>query len=210
MEDIMHQMAKASMSIVRTLSDLQDKVGKINNVINTIVRIADQINLLSLNTAIRSGKPGTQHLGFSIVADKISELADQTALATLDMEALVEQIIEKVSNSVLVVDKFSDQIRNQVFEAAEIGDQLKKLIANAQTQFEGFETVNMGMQNQTKRAAQIHESITRLTSSAQNTTQSVRNLYLEIEYLHHSVNNLQSKTQAIATESFKELIPSMK
>lgn len=205
MENIMHQMAKASMSIVKTLSDLQDKVGKINTIISTIVRIADQINLLSLNTAIRAGKKGVENLGFSVIADKISELADQTALATLDIEELVQKIIQMVSTSVAIVDNFSDQIRNQVFESTEIGEELKKLIANTRQQFEVFDAVNRSMQEQTARAQQIHESISLLTETAQSTTHSVRNLYLEIEYLHHSTNNLKIMTRKLTEESYEEL-----
>ncbi len=205
MEEIMHQIAKASMNIVKTLSDLEDKVTMINNVINTIIKIADQINLLSLNTAIRAGKPNIQHMGFTVLADKISELADQTALATLDIEKLVQHIIKTVSEAVLFVDQFSDQIRTQVYEATEIGDNLKQLIGHTQEQVKIFETVNEGMQEQSSRATQIHESISSLTSAAQGTTQSVRNLYLEIEYLHHSTNNLQSMAKKLTQESFEEL-----
>lgn len=205
MEVIMLQMAKASMNIVKTLSDLQDKVGAINSVINAIVRIADQINLLSLNTAIRSEKPGTHHLGFSVVADKISELADQTALVTLDIEELVQTIIQMVSKCVKIVDNFSDQIRNQVFEAAEISEQLKQLINQTQEQFEAFETINQGMQIQASRASQIHETISSLTDAAQKTTQSVRNLYLEIEYLHHSTGNLRERTKKLTEEQTGEI-----
>lgn len=203
MEVIMLQMAKASMNIVKTLSDLQDKVSAINSVISAIVRIADQINLLSLNTAIRSEKPGTHHLGFSVVADKISELADQTALVTLEIEELVQNIIEMVSICVRTVDNFSDQIRNQVFEAAEIGEQLKQLISQTETQFESFESINQEMQMQALRASQIHEAINSLTDAAQRTTQSVRNLYLEIEYLHHSTGNLRQRTKKL-TEGQQE------
>jgi methyl-accepting chemotaxis protein len=205
MEVIMLQMAKASMSIVKTLSDLQDKVSAINSVINAIVRIADQINLLSLNTAIRSEKPGTHHLGFSVVADKISELADQTALVTLDIEALVQSIIDMVSICVKTVDNFSDQIRNQVFEAAEIGEQLKLLISQTQNQFESFEVINQEMQLQALRASQIHEAINLLTETAQKTTQSIRNLYLEIEYLHHSTGNLRERTKKLTEEQPEEV-----
>lgn len=204
MEAIMHQMAKASMNIVKTLSDLQDKIGAINKVISAIVRIADQINLLSLNTAIRSGKEGTHHLGFSVVAEKINELANQTALATLDIEELVQKIIYMVSDSVKIVDHFSDQIRHQVFEAADIGEQLKRMISQTQEQFEAFETVNVGMQEQAKRASQIHEAISALTNTAQKTTQSVRNLYLEIEYLHHSTGNLLERTRKLTNQEREE------
>lgn len=201
MESIMEQMRDASNNIVATLSALQEKVGTINYVINTIIKIADQINLLSLNTALRASKKGLKGLGFSVVAEKIRELADQTAYATLDMEKVVQNIIETVSASVKEVDKFSEQIQKQVNEALVVREELIKLITHTQEQVKAFEKVNRGMQEQSKRASQIHNSISQLTNAAQKTTQSVRNLYLEIEYIYHSTNNLQKMTKDFTKNS---------
>lgn len=201
MESIMQQMIDASTNIVGTLSALQEKVNTINDVINTIIKIADQINLLSLNTAIRASKKGLKGLGFSVVAEKIRELADQTAFATLDMEQVVQQIINSVQSAVQEVDKFSKQVQQQVEDALTVREELIKLISRTQDQISAFDKVNKGMQEQTKRATQIHESINELTDAAQKTTKSVRNLYLEIEYIYHATNNLQNMTKNFTKNS---------
>lgn len=203
MESIMQQMADASTNIVGTLSALQEKVTTINDVINTIIKIADQINLLSLNTAIRASKKGLKGLGFSVVAEKIRELADQTAFATLDMEQVVEQIIASVQSAVQEVDDFSKQIQKQVADALVVREELIKLISRTQEQVKAFEKVNQGMQEQTQRATQIHDSINELTNAAQKTTKSVRNLYLEIEYIYHATTNLQNMTKQFTKNSPK-------
>lgn len=203
MESIMQQMIDASTNIVGTLSVLQEKVTTINDVINTIIKIADQINLLSLNTAIRASKKGLKGLGFSVVAEKIRELADQTAFATLDMELVVQQIIDSVQSAVKEVDFFSKQIQQQVEDALVVREELIKLISRTQEQVSAFEKVNKGMQEQTQRATQIHDSINELTNAAQKTTKSVRNLYLEIEYIYHATNNLQNMTKNFTKNSPK-------
>lgn len=201
METIMQQMANASSNIVSTLSSLKEKVGSINAIINTIIKIADQINLLSLNTAIRAGKKGLKHPGFSVIAEKIRELADQTAYATLDMEEVVQQIVSSVMEAVSEVENFSKKIQKQLEQAGEVREFLKKLISHTQTQISSFEIVNQGMQEQTTRAAQIHDAINKLTEAAERTTQSVRNLYLEIEYLYHASNNLHATTNTFTASS---------
>lgn len=201
MEIIMQQMANASTNIVRTLSDLKDKVGSIKAIISTIVQISDQVNLLSLNTAIRAGKKGLKHPGFSVIAEKIRELADQTAYATLDMEQVVQQIITTVMEAFTEVDNFSNKIQKQLEEAGEIREILKKLIGHTQTQISSFEIVNLGMQEQTPRTEQIHGTINRLTGASQRTIQSVRNLYLQIEYLFHASNHLHETTSSFTANS---------
>ena len=63
--------------------------GAIGNVLSVIRGIADQTNLLALNAAIEAEKAGEYGRGFNVVAREIRRLADQTAVATLDIEQMV-------------------------------------------------------------------------------------------------------------------------
>ena len=86
MEKTMHQMMDATDSIGSKLAVLSEKAGNINTVVTTINRVADQTNLLSLNAAIEAEKAGEYGVGFAVVATEIRRLADQTAVATWDIE----------------------------------------------------------------------------------------------------------------------------
>jgi methyl-accepting chemotaxis protein len=121
----------------------------------------------------------------------------------LDMEQVVQTIIDSVQAAVQEVDKFSKQIQGQVTDALVVREELIKLISRTQEQVSAFEMVNKGMQEQTQRATQIHESINELTNAAQKTTKSVRNLYLEIEYIYHATTNLQNVTKNFTKNSPK-------
>jgi methyl-accepting chemotaxis protein WspA len=73
------------------LAILNEKAGNINQVVVTIVKVADQTNLLSLNAAIEAEKAGEYGRGF-VVATEVRRLADQTAVATYDIEQMVREI----------------------------------------------------------------------------------------------------------------------
>lgn len=191
MESIMHEMLSVSSNVVATLSSLQAKLGNIHLVIFTIVKIADQSNLLSLNTVIRATKSGSEGRGFVIIADKIREMAEQIAFATLDIEKVVEEIIKGVQVTVQEVEKFSSQILTQVNETTDIGNQLKQLIYATQEQVTEFENINDGMQDQTKGIIAINQVIEELRIHVQESAFAVRKLYLEIEYLYDSSYALQ-------------------
>lgn len=192
MEAIIKQIVGSSNNIVSALSVLKQQGDEINNVINTIVKIADQSNLLSLNTAIRAGKTGLKGIGFAVVADKIRELADQTANATLDIEGVVREIVHVVAESVEEVEDFSGQILHQVGNEKTISNKLKDVIGHTQQQIQIIDEVNLGMQDQAKRAQLIHESLNNLMGGAQTSSQSIRKLYQEIETLYNITANLQT------------------
>lgn len=195
MEDIMQQMIRASSNIVRTLTSLQEKVGNINKVIETIIKIADQSNLLSLNTAIRASKSGGQGRGFVVIADKIREMANQIAFATLDIEQVIKEIVSKVLETANKVGEFSADIQKQAADAADINEDLNKLITNTQNQIHYFQEINDGMQLQSKGILEINRSMEKLREVSQHTAKSVHKLYAEIEYLHDSSQNLYELTE---------------
>lgn len=191
MEEIMQQMIKGSSNIVHTLSSLQEKMATIHRVIETTIKIADQSNLLSLNTAIRASKSGGHGRGFVVIADKIREMANQIAYATLDIEKVIKEIVSIVAETAKEVDEFSETIHNQVKDTSEINDNLNKLISNTQYQIGYFKEINERMLTQNKEILDIHKALEKLRGVAQDTTKSVHRLYAEIEYLHDSSQNLQ-------------------
>src|SRR4029077_8807612 len=92
MEGTMKQIMDASGSINARLAVLSEKAGNINTVVTTITKVADQTNLLSLNAAIEAEKAGEYGRGFAVVATEIRRLADQTAVATYDIDQMVKEM----------------------------------------------------------------------------------------------------------------------
>lgn len=97
METTMRQLADSTGSISARLGLISEKANNINGTITTITKVADQTNLLSLNAAIEAEKAGEYGLGFAVVAREIRRLADQTAVATLDIESMVRDMQSSVS-----------------------------------------------------------------------------------------------------------------
>lgn len=200
-EMIMQQMAHSSNNIVEALVNLKEQSILINEVINTNVRLADQSNLLSLNTAIRAGKKGVKGMGFTVVAEKIRELADQTANTTLEIEEVVEEIRDAVADAVTEVDAFSGKVAHLTQEEKTVFAQLREVILHTSVQINTIDEVNLGMQEQARHTQQIHESLSSLAHGAQEATSSVRQLYQEIEFLYHVTCDLQVMINSFSVES---------
>lgn len=202
MEHVMKKIVSASQSIVSTLNKLNVKIGSINDVISTIVNIADQINLLSLNTAIQANKAGPEGKGFTIIAKKIRELSGQTAFSTLGIEETVREIVNTVDFSTTNVNKFLDQVLLQVKDSVLLSEEFKNLIHFFQHQVEVFSSVNEDMAKQSESATDLQEVLRGLSNASKRTTVSVGQFYREIESLHQSTNSLVEKIDSFTHPSY--------
>ena len=201
MEGTVRQIMEASGSINARLAVLSEKAGNINTVVTTITKVADQTNLLSLNAAIEAEKAGEHGRGFAVVATEIRRLADQTAVATSDIEQMVKEMQSAVSAGVMGMDKFSEEVRRGAEVVGQVSAQLAKIIEKVQTLTPNFETVNEGMQSQSLGAQQISEALAQLGEAAQQTVESLSQSNLAIQQLTEVTAGLQSGVSRFKVET---------
>ena len=192
METSMQQIGEASNQINSRLSMLSEKAANIGMVVTTINKVADQTNLLSLNAAIEAEKAGEHGRGFAVVAREIRRLADQTAVATFDIEQLVKEMQSAVSAGVMGMDKFSEEVRRGADVVGQVTLQLNEIIDQVQTLTPSFEAVNEGVQSQSISAQQISDALAQLSVAAQQTADSLRQSNMAIEQLNDAARGLQS------------------
>jgi methyl-accepting chemotaxis protein len=200
MESTMHQMEEATQSIASKLAAINEKAGNITSVVTTITKVADQTNLLSLNAAIEAEKAGEFGVGFAVVAREIRRLADQTAVATLDIEQTVKEMRSAVAAGVMSMDKFSEQVRQGVEEVSRVGAQLAEIIEQVQALMPRFEAVAEGMGAQSEGAQQISDSMIQLNEGAQQTADSLRETNRSLEKLTQAARELQEEITHFKTE----------
>jgi methyl-accepting chemotaxis protein WspA len=183
MEETMHQVMGAADLVNNKLAILNEKAGNINQVVVTIVKVADQTNLLSLNAAIEAEKAGEYGRGFAVVATEVRRLADQTAVATYDIEQMVREIQSAVSAGVMGMDKFSEEVRRGMFEVQQVGEQLTQIIHQVQALAPRVLMVNEGMQAQATGAEQINHALAQLSDASSQTVESLRQASFAIDEL---------------------------
>ncbi|MFK7671305.1 methyl-accepting chemotaxis protein [Pseudomonas lundensis] len=192
MEDTMHSVMGAADLVNAKLAILNEKAGNINQVVVTIVKVADQTNLLSLNAAIEAEKAGEYGRGFAVVATEVRRLADQTAVATYDIEQMVREIQSAVSAGVMGMDKFSEEVRRGMSEVQQVGEQLSQIIHQVQALAPRVLMDNEGMQAQATGAEQINHALVQLGDASSQTVESLRQASFAIDELSQVAVGLRS------------------
>jgi len=201
MEVAMRGLVKATSSISSKLAVINDRANKISHVVTTINKISDQTNLLSLNAAIEAEKAGEFGRGFSVVAREISRLADQTAIATQDIEQVVAEMQTSVSTGVMEMDKFTDEVRRGVDTVAAQSGQLSRIIDQVRIHGPQFTAVKDGMYGQSQGAQQISEAMGQLSLAAEQTKDSLHEFKLATEQLNEATQGLQGEVSRFKISS---------
>lgn len=193
MEDAMHHMEEASKSISGRLQAISEKAENITTVVTTINKVAEQTNLLSLNASIEAEKAGEFGRGFTVVAREIRRLADQTAVATLDIGRMVQEMQSAVSSGIMEMDKFIAEVRHSAEDVGKISIQLSLIIDRVQTLAPSFDEVNTAMGRQSQNGQRIHSLMANLSEEMDQTREALHETYSAIEQLNDAARGLQKQ-----------------
>ncbi len=193
LDNALRSLNDSTRSITSKLSVINEKANKISSVVTAINKISEQTNLLSFNAAIEAEKAGEYGKGFAVVAREISRLADQTAVATDDIEKMVREMQSSVSSGVMEMDKFSDQVRKGADQIYSFSNQISMVIEEVNDFAPSFGHFASGMDEQNEAASQISEAMTQLAKASEQSKEALGEFRRATLQLNDAVMGLQSE-----------------
>jgi methyl-accepting chemotaxis protein len=204
----LNEIKTTSELLLNSVNDISEKLNIINfktknitEVISTITKVANQTNLLSLNAAIEAEKAGSFGVGFSVVAREIRRLADQTAIAAMDIEEMIAEMQTAVHDGVVRVQSYSKESIGSFNKIQTTITDLTKIISHIQDLGPEFDKLNEGMQSQAISASQISEAMDQLKTASLNTRDSLIELNDVNKELNFAVSNLQQGVSKFSTSN---------
>jgi methyl-accepting chemotaxis protein len=164
--------ADETASKVARLSQAAQKIGDIVGLISTI---AGQTNLLALNATIEAARAGDAGKGFAVVASEVKSLADQTAKATAEISAQIEEIQASTSDSAHAIGQITETIRKMNEIATTIASAVEEqgaatteIARNVQQASAGTAEVSSNITGVTKAASDSSAASSQVLSAAGN------------------------------------------
>lgn len=201
MDGSVRRISTSSASVSQRLAAISDRAHAIASLVTTINRVADQTNLLSLNASIEAEKAGEQGRGFVVVAREIRRLADQTAVATLDIERTVREVLSAVSSGVLEMDKFVEEVRLATGDVERLGAHLTAIVEDVSDLEPRLDSVRSAAREQAEGAAQIAGTVALLDRSASSSRDTLSEFHAASISLQDAVSALRAEVARLQVDA---------
>ncbi|MDV6331202.1 methyl-accepting chemotaxis protein [Asticcacaulis sp. 201] len=185
--------ARQAMQVV---SELNDVASSITGVVDMISGLASQTNLLALNATIESARAGEAGKGFAVVASEVKALAGQTAKATTEISAKIEQIQEATVRAVGVIQGITGTIQEINSASTAIASAVEQQNAATQEIVQAVNQASVGTSEVTANITGVAQAAEQTGAAASQVLSSSGELAEQAEKLRYEMDTFLATVRA--------------
>ncbi len=201
--EVIERVVQDFHGTTRTLLQLGADIAKI---LDYIGDHAQQTNLLALNAAIIASQGGTgdgQSKGFSVVADEIKLLSEQTARSTQEIQQIIGTLQAEIRKAYQQVELGLDAVRDGAESVGQSQEALQAILESISETDSVVESILSETLQQAGQASLIHEANRNIHTQVETIRSVIEEQQQTSNYILSLAMNVQQAT-AVVRDSTKE------
>ncbi len=187
-------VAVGIQEITRVIEDIKHATSLIDG-------IASQTNLLSLNASIEAARAGEAGRGFSVVAQEIKVLAEQSAAHAVEIGRIVNQIIVQAENNAGLATLITDSISSEERTLSEVVNGFDKMSNQLSSSIDSVNDVNKETIALNERKIGVLEAVSNLSAISQENAASTEETAASVEMLRNHINTVNSSALDLSNKA---------
>lgn len=195
---------RAGNEVVESMKSLEEYMTNVQSIIDLITSVASQTSLLALNASIEAARAGEAGRGFAVVATEISNLANQTQTATVNITEVIHNVSDKLDVAANAVEQLMGNSKKQSESANQAADSFVLISESTERVDEQSERLGNAVAKLTDANSGIVESIQTISAimqevsahSQETYTVSERNTGI-VDEVTRLVDNLNEQAQRL-------------
>lgn len=199
-------ISTGSDETAKALEELNGLSAKVDGIVGTINDIAEQTNLLALNASIEAARAGEHGKGFSVVAEEVRKLAEETNDRSKDIALLVGEMTKQTQNAVSSMGRAQTEVDNGVKVVSETDKAFIDIISAIEDIAKHVNEILDITSDEVASSEKVVKLINEVATITENNTSSCENVSSAAEEQANAVGNFTAtaeETSAMAEELTK-------
>ncbi len=180
---------------INELGSLSEEIGDIVELINDI---SAQTNLLALNAAIEAARAGEAGRGFSVVADEIRELAEESSQATENIANLINDIQNRVDETIEQMNRAEDAVDDSVGTIKATESSFGEINSAAQDLKQLIDNISKSAEKMAANSSKVEDSIENIAAVSEQTSSNAEEVAASSEEQSSSTNEVVNAAENLA------------